>query len=231
MASSSGSSRHQVTITLGRSASSPLFSSPQVVKRRAISDTINDDEVQFSGKKRPLRERLGSNVTDSDFHGSRHRSKRQQTESSSPHEDDDTDRQVGKDDLRLKLMRKGLLQRGNGGTEQNGVDLREKLSRNHKNSLRYDARGHAPEPRARLCNPSLMLVLVMAFLYSILQTEVQQTVPGLLDSLGLEKYLVLFQAEEVDMAALKQMGESDLKDMGVPMVGGKWCCLLVYLPC
>lgn len=59
------------------------------------------------------------------------------------------DRQIGKDDLRLKLMRKGLLQRGNDGTGQNGVDLREKLSRNHKNLPRYDARGHAPESRAR----------------------------------------------------------------------------------
>ena len=59
------------------------------------------------------------------------------------------DRQVGKDDLRLKLMRKGLLQRSNGGAEQNGVDLREKLSRNQKNLSRYDARGHAPESRAR----------------------------------------------------------------------------------
>lgn len=59
------------------------------------------------------------------------------------------DRQVGRDDLRLKLMRKGLSQRSNGGAEQNGVDLREKLSRNSKNPPRYDARGHVPESRSR----------------------------------------------------------------------------------
>ncbi|CAL5068301.1 unnamed protein product [Urochloa decumbens] len=334
MASSSASSRHQVTITLGRSG--------QVVKRRAISDTINDDEVLFSGKKRPLRERLGSNVADSDFYESRHRNKRQQTESNCSHGDDGSDRQVGKDDLRLKLMRKGLLQRSNGGTEQNGVDLREKLSRNHKNLPRYDARGHAPEsrgrydmrdeppelrsryssregvlgsrpsavvsriPSARSVDDDLLKLdssrkpypswtpdglrhrsperlasvrgdasppraydqirpmpplrsvgssrpqsLITRDAHDISRTEpysgkstisvdtvhrsngitlssaalptapvmkeVPQTVPELLDSLGLEKYLVLFQAEEVDMAALKQMGESDLKDMGVPM--------------
>jgi len=58
------------------------------------------------------------------------------------------DRLVGKDDLRLKLMRKGLLQRSNGGAEQNGMDLREKLSRNHKKLPRYDSRGHAAESRA-----------------------------------------------------------------------------------
>jgi len=68
MASSSASSRHQVTITLGRSG--------QVVKRRAISDVTNDDEMPLSGKKRSMRERLGSNVTGSDFYESRHRNKR-----------------------------------------------------------------------------------------------------------------------------------------------------------
>jgi hypothetical protein len=43
---------------------------------------------------------------------------------------------------------------------------------------------------------------------------------------------------QVDMAALKQMGESDLKDMGVPMVGGSvlpfyylLCSAFYYLPC
>ncbi|RLM73744.1 ankyrin repeat and SAM domain-containing protein 6-like [Panicum miliaceum] len=328
-ASSSSSSRHQVTITLGRSG--------QVVKRRAITDVINDDEAPLSGKKRSLRERLGSNVTDSDFYESRHRNKRQQTESDSSHGDDVSDRQVGKDDLRLKLMRKGLLQRSNGGTEQNAVDLREKLSRNQKNLSRYDARGHAPESRARydmrdkppelrsryssregvlVSRPSAVVSRIpsarsvdemdssrkpypswptdglrhrsperltsfrgdasppraydqirsMPSLRSVgssrpqsfitrdahdtsraqpysgkstisvavqrangitpsgaamptapVVKEVPQTVTELLSSLGLEKYLVLFQAEEVDMAALRQMGESDLKDMGVPM--------------
>ncbi|PUZ47531.1 hypothetical protein GQ55_7G173000 [Panicum hallii var. hallii] len=309
-----------------------------VVKRRDISDVINDDEVPLSGKKRSLRERLGSNVTDSDFYGSQHRNKRQQTESDSSHGDDGSDRQVGKDDLRLKLMRKGLLQRSNGGAEQNGVDLREKLSRNQKNLSRYDARGHAPESRARydmrdkppelrsryssregvlVSRPSAVVSRIpsarsvdemdssrkpysswatdglrhssperltsfrgdasppraydqirsMPSLRSVgssrpqsfitrdahetsraqpysgkstisvdavqraneitpsgaamptapVVKEVPQTVTELLSSLGLEKYLVLFQAEEVDMAALRQMGESDLKDMGVPM--------------
>jgi hypothetical protein len=46
-----------------------------------------------------------------------------------------------------------------------------------------------------------MLVLVMTLLYGILQKEVPQTVTELLSSLGLEKYLVLFQAEEVTFEA------------------------------
>jgi len=41
----------------------------------------------------------------------------------------------------------------------------------------------------------------MTLLYGILQKEVPQTVTELLSSLGLEKYLVLFQAEEVTFEA------------------------------
>jgi hypothetical protein len=35
-------------------------------------------------------------------------------------------------------------------------------------------------------------------------------------------FFILFTCLQVDMAALRQMGESDLKDMGVPMVGWKF---------
>lgn len=43
------------------------------------------------------------------------------------------------------------------------------------------------------------------------------TVEGFLKSLGLEKYLISFKVEEVDMAALSQMGDHDLKELGIPM--------------
>ncbi|XP_076883053.1 uncharacterized protein LOC143531695 [Bidens hawaiensis] len=43
------------------------------------------------------------------------------------------------------------------------------------------------------------------------------TVEGFLRSLGLEKYLILFKVEEVDMSALSQMGDRDLKELGIPM--------------
>jgi hypothetical protein len=39
--------------------------------------------------------------------------------------------------------------------------------------------------------------IFLTLLYALLQTEVPLTVSGLLNSLGLEKYGVLFQAEEV----------------------------------
>ncbi|XP_073016870.1 uncharacterized protein [Primulina eburnea] len=43
------------------------------------------------------------------------------------------------------------------------------------------------------------------------------TVRSLLHSLGLGKYAINFEAEEIDMVALKQMGELDLKELGIPM--------------
>ncbi|GBG88687.1 hypothetical protein CBR_g48217 [Chara braunii] len=44
-----------------------------------------------------------------------------------------------------------------------------------------------------------------------------RAVATFLQSLGLGKYIPSFQAEEVDMAALRHMTEEDLKELGVPM--------------
>ncbi|KAL6983609.1 hypothetical protein U1Q18_016991 [Sarracenia purpurea var. burkii] len=55
------------------------------------------------------------------------------------------------------------------------------------------------------------------------------TVDSLLHSLGLEKYAICFKAEEVDMTVLKQMGDNDLKDLGIPM-GPRKKILLALLP-
>ncbi|KAL6561241.1 hypothetical protein OROMI_016842 [Orobanche minor] len=46
----------------------------------------------------------------------------------------------------------------------------------------------------------------------------QHTVESLLRALSLEKYIINFKAEEVDMHALRQMGDNDLKDLGIPML-------------
>ncbi|KAF0890450.1 hypothetical protein E2562_002822 [Oryza meyeriana var. granulata] len=247
-------------------------------------------------------------------------------------------------------MKKGLS--SNSGAEQNGVDLREKLSRKPKNLRRYDARGHVPESRSRydgrdkipelrsrygmrerLPEPRTYTLpsripsarsmddllksgssregysswsagdlrhrspeklssarrdvspsrtyghihsmppirsagtsrtsgLITRVASDALRTqpyaskstisidtaqrangvtpsatlptapvmpEVPLTVTGLLNSLGLEKYVFLFQAEEVDMAALSQMGDSDLKEIGVPM-GPRKKILLAVAP-
>ncbi|KAL2453615.1 SAM domain-containing protein [Abeliophyllum distichum] len=57
----------------------------------------------------------------------------------------------------------------------------------------------------------------------------QLTVDSFLQSLGLEKYAIHFKAEEVDMYALRQMGDNDLKDLGIPM-GPRKKILLSLLP-
>ncbi|CAK8536947.1 unnamed protein product [Lathyrus sativus] len=61
------------------------------------------------------------------------------------------------------------------------------------------------------------------------EEQQSQTVEGLLQALGLQKYVILFKAEEVDMTALKQMGENDLKELGIPM-GPRKKLLLALLP-
>ncbi|KMT07653.1 hypothetical protein BVRB_6g147780 [Beta vulgaris subsp. vulgaris] len=42
-------------------------------------------------------------------------------------------------------------------------------------------------------------------------------VESFLQSLGLEKYSISFKAEEIDMKLLKQLGDNDLKELGIPM--------------
>lgn len=141
------SSRPQFTITLGRSG--------QVVKRAGpATDSVL---TPSSERKRPIRERLGSNTDNSYVYGSQDNSKRQRTESSSWNTSDDhlsndeqytPNRRIGRDDLRFKLVSKSLSRRNSsGGREQHKVDLREKLSRNMQVSPRFDAREHAPGSR------------------------------------------------------------------------------------
>ncbi|RDY10930.1 hypothetical protein CR513_04475, partial [Mucuna pruriens] len=48
--------------------------------------------------------------------------------------------------------------------------------------------------------------------------EADASLDEFLQSLGLEKYLISFQAEEVDMTALNHMTDEDLKAMGIPMI-------------
>lgn len=43
------------------------------------------------------------------------------------------------------------------------------------------------------------------------------TVESLLRRLGLEKYAIYFKAEEIDMNAFRQLGDHDLKELGIPM--------------
>uniref|UniRef100_A0A804N1X8 SAM domain-containing protein n=1 Tax=Zea mays TaxID=4577 RepID=A0A804N1X8_MAIZE len=50
------------------------------------------------------------------------------------------------------------------------------------------------------------------------QNKIDASLDSLLKSLDLEKYLINFQAEEVDMKALVYMNEEDMKSLGIPML-------------
>ncbi|KAJ6794806.1 Uncharacterized protein M6B38_227860 [Iris pallida] len=324
------SARPNVTITLGRSG--------QVVKRSPISDVTRPDHERIAGSKRPIRERLGNNVDDPHSYNGKRRDKRQHKEdhhnwSSS---DDDMEegkqyahnRRVSRDDLRFKLIHKSLSKRSKSAAdERNGVDLRDKLSRNSHSSIKYGTRRPVPESRSsgfirripptrsaddllqldssrktyscsldrlrhrspdrligasrgmspprrnyedmrhdlqhvsstrsldpsrptnftmknvdvsrpepimrkatvpvEAAKPVLRAVPSGGTVQKIYMSE--ESVPGLLHSLGLGKYAILFQAEEVDMTALKQMGDNDLKELGIPM-GPRKKILLAVLP-
>ncbi|KAL0369409.1 UNVERIFIED_CONTAM: SEC23-interacting protein [Sesamum angustifolium] len=108
------------------------------------------------------------------------------------------DRRVGVKDLRLKLQRKSIEQatRSVRGSVTGGArDLREKLS----GTLYSRPVESKPAPVGPKPAPEV------------------ESVDNFLQSLGLEKYSITFQAEEVDMTALIHMKDEDLKALGIPM--------------
>ncbi|XP_041008780.1 ankyrin repeat and SAM domain-containing protein 6-like isoform X1 [Juglans microcarpa x Juglans regia] len=132
---------------------------------------------------------------------------------------------VGARDLRLKLQRKNIQQASQSGPLSGVRDLREKLSgltntqlvntdpskakleafRPPKKSVAVEAPAteakKATNPASKKKAPQKAVTSVNEFLHS----------------LDLEKYLITFQAEEVDMAALLHMTDDDLKALGIPM--------------
>ncbi|CAL9761226.1 unnamed protein product [Musa acuminata subsp. burmannicoides] len=131
------SARPHVTITLGRSG--------QFVKRaRPGADFGQSDHDISSGRHQPTRERSGSDMTDSSLYGSQHKNKRIRTENNNS----SSDRQIGRNDLRFKLINKSLFRKtGTGGGGQNDVDLREKLSRIREISFKSNPRRNLREFR------------------------------------------------------------------------------------
>ncbi|KAK1355994.1 SAM domain-containing protein [Heracleum sosnowskyi] len=127
-------------------------------------------------------------------------------------------------DLRLKLQNKSTQCQ----TENKGVrDLREKLS-GPTNSLQVNTA--APQRRkvavdSKLARKVIVQVPVqeakkVTSTMSISKKKTVQkaeTVDSFLQSLGLEKYSLTFQVEEIDMAAILHMNDADLKDLSIPM--------------
>ncbi|XP_042515020.1 ankyrin repeat and SAM domain-containing protein 6-like [Macadamia integrifolia] len=192
-----------------------------------------------AGTERSVKERLNGNTVE-DFGRSRqiNNKRRRPNDDKWEHdlfEDEEeprvTNHKVGSSDLRLKLQKKNSLQvyQSGKGTNAGGVrDLREKLS----GTMHSQPANYVPpklKSALELVKPARKSVLVEApapetknvsnSTSSRKKTQQKdgKSVEGLLQSLGLEKYQIIFKAEEVDMTALMHMTDEDLKALGVPM--------------
>ncbi|XP_057484636.1 uncharacterized protein LOC130771014 [Actinidia eriantha] len=106
---------------------------------------------------------------------------------------------IGTKDLRFKLQKKSIQKAIHSGigTVSGIRDLRE------------NALIDAPEPETRRVASSVPTKKTL---------QKAESVDSFLQSLGLEKYSITFQAEEVDMTALLHVTDGDLKALGIPMV-------------
>ncbi|KAL5562125.1 hypothetical protein UlMin_031872 [Ulmus minor] len=182
--------------------------------------------------KRSVRERLNGNVRDGSSRGRQVAGKRQRQDDKWEHDLYDNDehrvsiRNVDARDLRLKLQRKSQQASISGRGSASGVrDLREKLSGTmHPQPVNNDP----PKPRLETAKVARKNVAVQAPAPESKRAantatrkkapqKASTSVDEFLQSLGLEKYSITFQAEEVDMAALTHMTDEDLKAIGIPM--------------
>ncbi|KAK7389370.1 hypothetical protein VNO78_24336 [Psophocarpus tetragonolobus] len=189
------------------------------------------DRVE-SGPRRSVKERLnnGNGVSGSTWQPPRQiTGKRSRQDDKWEHDlfDDDkpqiTNRKVSALDLRLKLQRKGLLPAAQSGKSStpNMRDLRERLS----GTMKPQPTNTDP-PKSKVANSGSKNVGAETSSVQIKRStnpapkksrKADTSVDGFLRSLGLEKYIITFQAEEVDMTALNHMTDEDLKAMGIPM--------------
>ncbi|KDP26367.1 hypothetical protein JCGZ_17525 [Jatropha curcas] len=190
------------------------------------------DRVEAAAK-RSVKERLNGNSIDDSTRRRQITGKRQRQDDKWEHdlyEDDEPHasyRKVSAQDLRLKLQRKSLPQASQTvkGSVSGTRDLREKLS-GTMNSQPVNA--DPPKRKLETAKPARRSVAVEAPEPEIKkvanvatrqksQQKTDASMEGFLRSLGLEKYIISFQAEEVDMTALVHMTDEDLKALGVPM--------------
>ncbi|XP_073118166.1 uncharacterized protein [Elaeis guineensis] len=188
-----------------------------------------------AGTKRSIMERLNGGLADDVGRTRSATGKRQrQTDDRWKHDlykDDEgpqVSTKVGAKDLRLKLQKKDMQQVYLGGKESGVRDLREKLS-GTMNLQPTSTDPPKPKPvseivkcvqkatRAEATVADTKNVPAPASSKKQSKQKSEFSVDSLLRSLGLEKYSITFQAEEVDMTALVHMTDADLKALGIPM--------------
>ncbi|KAE8659315.1 Sterile alpha motif domain-containing protein isoform 2 [Hibiscus syriacus] len=137
------------------------------------------------------------------------------------------DSKVDVRDLRLKLQRKSLQQVSQSGRGAlSGVrDLRDKLSGTMNprpvNADPPKLTSDAAKPAKRTVAVETSELEPKKAATTTTKKKAQQkadaSVEDFLQSLGLEKYAITFQVQEVDMTALVHMTDDDLKALGIPM--------------
>ncbi|KAK9140920.1 hypothetical protein Scep_010601 [Stephania cephalantha] len=189
--------------------------------------------------KRSVKERLDGSTDEGVVRARQINGKRQrQNEDKWQHDlyEDDSSQvknpKVGVRDLRLKLQKKGsqpVNQSGKSSVTGGVRDLREKLSGMMHSQLPNTDTGHIAKNQssAEVVKPARKRAKVEGAVSEAKTASIPvaskgsqkktDTVDGLLRSLGLEKYSITFQAEEVDMTALMHMNDEDLKALGIPM--------------
>ncbi|GFQ02706.1 hypothetical protein PHJA_002414500 [Phtheirospermum japonicum] len=197
---------------------------------RSIKERLNGNSAAGTGLRRPIsgkRQREDDDKWEHDLF-----------EENGPRV---SNRRVGSKDLRLKLQRKSIEQatRSVRGSVSGGArDLRDKLSGAlYSRPIESQPQAMRPKPAPEATKPPRSSVIAEApqretkkIASSVSKRKTQQkaeTVDSFLQSLGLEKYAITFQAEEVDMTALVHMGDEDLKAMGIPM---KHLMLQLFIP-
>ncbi|XP_077213480.1 uncharacterized protein LOC143848420 isoform X2 [Tasmannia lanceolata] len=191
-----------------------------------------------AGSKRSVKERLNGDLEadfgrDRQINGKRQRQNDEKWKHDLYADDEEpqvSNPKVGAKDLRLKLQRKGSQQTYQSGkVSRAGVrDLREKLSGAvHSQPANTDLGKAVLEvikpvkkstPSVEALVPDTKKVANPTHRKKT-QQKADNSVDGFLQSLGLEKYLITFQAEEVDMTALIHMTDEDLRALGIPMRG------------
>ncbi|PKA61258.1 hypothetical protein AXF42_Ash006155 [Apostasia shenzhenica] len=187
-----------------------------------------------SGTKRSIMERLNGDLGEDGRRRQPLLKRQRQVDDKWKHDLFDDNREhpsskpkVGPKDLRLKLQKKDMQNSYHSG--KSGVrDLREKLSGimqsqmvNNDPPKAVTASGSSipvkrnvnavekPVPETKkVSNPTSV---------KMTKQKSDTSIEGFLKSLGLEKYIITFKVEEVDMAALMHISEDDLKAIGIPM--------------
>lgn len=199
------------------------------------------DRISSGGagnRKRSVKDRLGGNVDNFDNYPRQDFNKRFRGNDEKWQHDmyDEVDNgsiakseQISTQDLRAKLKKSAIpVSRGGNETYGGVKDLREKLSGSTPVTQTRTQTVSMPQQRSSsdMKAATQGVTSISGSKPAAAKPSVAQKVPtgaeamtvsSFLQSLGLSKYSITFQAEEIDMSVLRLMKDEELKELGIPM--------------